>query len=412
MKKILFLFSLFAAVNVYAQPQNIYIDPSKTIGTSVSKVFDEVVFTPLETTKRSTFGSMSSLVVTDHLFIILDKETDAIFFFNKKGSFIDKYRIKRYRIRDIQFDRAKNALLIYSFNKNYNVSSAKVQDYISNGTKKNINKFVKATYYYLDDIKAEKTEDIKDFVYAFTTPIPFNNNKFATSFIKAKKDSKDTIDYQLKLIDNKTIAQRYFPYNKKTESIFYFYGGAQCEIMPTQNDSTLLITRPFQYSIYTLTPHTLKEDYKLILPIANAIPASFFEKKFTRKGEMDDYKTLNSSQAYSINTVYSFAHHLFFTINRFRGNNRYVMDKSKFLIYDYNKMSADSASYFINVSNTIKSFDANNLYTAISPKSLLNNFKAKEFIATSQNEVLKNFIARNKDTDNPIIIQLKTKTSL
>ena len=412
MKKLILFFSLFATSVLYAQPQNIYIDPSKTIGTSVSKIFDAVSFIPLETTKQSTFGTINSLVVSENLFIILDKETNGIFFFDKSGKFISKYKIKRYRIRDIQLDRAKNALLIYSFNKNYNVPSTRVQQFLSKGTKKNISKFVKATYYYLDDVVAKRTEDIKDFLYAFTSPVVFNDNKFATSFIKAKKDSKDTLDYQLKLIDQNKVAQTYFPYNKKTESVYYFYGAAQCEIMPTQIDSTLFVTRPFQYSIYTLTPHTLKENYKLILPIANAIPASFFEKKFTRKGEMDDFRMLNRNLAANINNIYSFSDLLFFTINLFNGNNRYVMDKSKNLIYDYNKMSADSTSYFLNVSNTIKSFDRHSLYTTLSAKSILNNSRAIKFISESNNELLKNFVSKNKATDNPIIIQLKTKTTL
>lgn len=204
-------------------------------------------------------------------------------------------------------------MLIFSLNKNYNVPSVKIQAYLDADSQKDISRYVKATYFFLDNVLAAKTQEIKDFRYAFTNPVLFDGNRFATSFIKAQKNSRDTLDYQLKIINNKELLQTYLPYNKQSESIFYFSGAAQCTIMPTHNDSVLLITRPFRYEIYTLTPTELKEDYKLVLPIDNAVPASFFTQDFKSRGEMDMYKMEHSSYASQIDNVIQFRNLLFLT---------------------------------------------------------------------------------------------------
>lgn len=404
--------AFWLCLNAGAQTKTLYIDPSKTVGASASRIFDEIRFIPLETTKKSLFGAIRQLVVTDSLFIVLDGDTDALYFFNKRGKFLQKYRIKRYRIRDIQLDRTKNALLIFSLNKNYNIPSVKVQEYLEPESQKDISKYAKATWFYLDNVKAARTEDLKNFRYAFTNPVRFDKNKFAASFIKAKKTSRDTLDYQLKIIDNANVLQSYFPYNKKTESVYYFSGASQCSIMPTQNDSVLFVTRPFQYEIYTLTPSAITESYKLILPMENAVPASFFNTGFSSRGEMDMYKMEHSKYAEKIQNVIRFKNLMFFDLNLFRGYNRYLFDNKTNLIYDYNKISSDSSSYFLPVSGVIKSFDEEHIYLSISAKSMFSAKKSSEYRDPQYDEVLTRFFKTRKETDNPVLIQLKPKEDL
>lgn len=404
--------AVWLCLNVSAQAKTLYIDPSKTIGASASRIFDDIKFIPLETTKKSTFGAIRQLVVTDSLFIVLDGDTDALYFFNKRGRFLQRYRIKRYRIRDIQLDRTKNALLIFSLNKNYNIPSVTVQEYLEPDSQKDISKFAKATWFYLDNVAAARTEDLKNFRYAFTNPVRFDKNKFAASFIKAKRNARDTLDYQLKIIDQSTVLQNYFPYNKKTESVYYYAGASQCSIIPTQNDSVLFVTRPFQYEIYTLTPSAISESYKLMLPMDNAVPASFFNTGFSSRGEMDTYKMEHPSYAHKIENVISFKNLMFFDLNLFKGYNRYLFDNKSNLIYDYNKISSDSTSYFLPVSGVIKSFDEEHIYLSLSAKSMFNAKKASEYRNPQYDEVLTRFFATRKETDNPVLIQLKPKEDL
>ncbi|MCD2425031.1 6-bladed beta-propeller [Niabella pedocola] len=413
MKKLMFVcWAVWLCTSVGAQAKTLYLDPSKTIGAPASRVFEEVTFIPLETTRKSTFGAIKQLVVTDSLFIVLDGDTNALYFFDRRGKFLHKYRIKRYKIRDIQLDRSKNALLIFSLNKNFNIPSVQVQEYLESDTQKDISRFAKATWFYLDNVTAAKTEDLKNFRYAFTNPVRFDKDKFAASFIKAKRTARDTLDYQLKIIDQSAVLQNYFPYNKKTESVYYYSGASQCSIIPTQNDSVLFVTRPFQYEIYTLTPSAITESYKLMLPMDNAVPASFFNADFSSRGEMDTYKMEHPSYAHKIENVIRFKNLMFFDLNLFKGYNRYLFDNKTNLIYDYNKISSDSSSYFLPVSGVIKSFDEAHIYLSLSAKSMFNAKKSSEYRNPQYDDVLTRFFATRKETDNPVLIQLKPKEDL
>nr|WP_262919738.1 6-bladed beta-propeller [Niabella hibiscisoli] len=115
------------------------LDPARAVDTSFSALFDDVEIIPLETRPASVFGIVKQLLVTDEYFIILDPDTDAVLFFDKKGRFLTKYKNKqrRYRINFIQLDPAHNALLIFSQNKNYNVNTAKLQSYLYKEQQKN-----------------------------------------------------------------------------------------------------------------------------------------------------------------------------------------------------------------------------------------------------------------------------------
>lgn len=399
-------------LTAYSQSKNLYIDPDKTTGAPASRIFGEMQFIPLQTTKKSIFGAIKQLVITRDYFVILDGDTDALYFFSKKGAFLYKYKIKRFRIQNIQLDHSKNALLIFSQNKNYTIPSVKIQEYLEPDSKKDVSRYVKATYFFLDDVAAAKTQEIKNFRYAFTNPVLFDTNRFATSFIKAKKSSKDTLDYQLKIINSTTQLQSYFPYNKQSESVFYFAGAAQCTIMPTHNDSVLFVTRPFLYRIYTLTPSVLKENYQLILPMENSIPISFFSAGFQSRGEMDTYKMEHPSYASQIENVIRFKNLLFFNLRLFNGYKRYLFNSKLDLIYDCNKIATDSVTCYLPIyGTTVKGFDEDYLYLSLSAKSVLNAKKnIQNRTPQCRNEVLNHFLQTAKETDNPVLIRLKPKT--
>ncbi|ULT45663.1 6-bladed beta-propeller [Niabella defluvii] len=63
------------------------LDPSKSVDTGFSSIFGEIEIIPLETNRASVFGIVKQLLVTDNCFIILDTDTDAILFFDKKAGF-------------------------------------------------------------------------------------------------------------------------------------------------------------------------------------------------------------------------------------------------------------------------------------------------------------------------------------
>jgi hypothetical protein len=93
MKKILLILILLAAsILTNAQATTLRIDPSSARGGTVSQLFDEVNFIPLETIKESLFGRIDQLEVTDKYFVILDDNTNSILIFDKTGKFHAKIK--------------------------------------------------------------------------------------------------------------------------------------------------------------------------------------------------------------------------------------------------------------------------------------------------------------------------------
>lgn len=85
-------------------------------------LFEEVNYTPLETTKESMIGEINKLVVTDNRFYILDKIlAKTLFVFDKTGSFIFKLKVtgkgpgEVLELRD--FCIYKNQLLLLDYRK-------------------------------------------------------------------------------------------------------------------------------------------------------------------------------------------------------------------------------------------------------------------------------------------------------
>jgi hypothetical protein len=66
------------------------ITPHKSSGATVSQLFGEVNFIPLETTKESLFGKISKLDFVDNRFIIFDADTYSVLIFTKNGKFTGK----------------------------------------------------------------------------------------------------------------------------------------------------------------------------------------------------------------------------------------------------------------------------------------------------------------------------------
>src|SRR5690606_28131365 len=111
-----------------------------------------VNYIPLETTKKSVFGRIRQLLVSADYFIIWDADTNFIYFFDKKGKFVKKYRPPNCTIKSIQLDKERNALFISGSNKNYNFSPAEVEKMMEDPTNKSFARFTWSAFYDLGDI--------------------------------------------------------------------------------------------------------------------------------------------------------------------------------------------------------------------------------------------------------------------
>lgn len=406
------LFFGFLSEFIWAQPQKLYFDQAYATGAPQSAVFDEVNYIPLETNRESVFGRINQLIVTHKYFIIWDTDTDAIYFFDKEGKFLKKLSDKRNTIKSIQLDKNKNALLIVQLSKSYLPSQKQIQSALDNPFKNSALKYYKSFYYDLNDINAAKTSPIKNLDFIMANPIILNSKYWAFSYIYANKGWDDITDYELKVSDGNKIVQSFFPYSRQKSSIFY--GSPQkISFYNTLNPSYLLFTRPFNYSIYKFSMDTLIEAYQVVFPMANTLPNSFFTQNFESRKAFEDYKQKNAGFVWGLDNIVEFKNLLFFSIDTWRSFNErnFILNKTTNQFLNYNKISADSSNYFLPPTGyRVQYFDENYLYSSVPSSSMFQSYESSKTRNVQYPPTLKVFFEKAKQTDNPVIIQIKPKT--
>lgn len=404
---------VFCFQHALAQPRKLYFEPSIATGIPQSKIFDEVNYIPLETKRESLFGRINQLIVTEKYFVILDNDTDAIYFFDKKGKFIKKYKNRGYDIRSIRYNKNRDALFIAGVNKNFSPYQKDIQAALDNPVSNSSVKYARAIYYYLDDVKEENIEVVKNLDIVLAYPHIFNKDQWVYSYIYANKSWPDTSDYELKVSDGSKTIATYFPYNRKTSSIYYG-NPERISFHRSFDDATVLFTRPFNYSIYQLTPDSVKELYNIVLPAANTVPPSFFSENFGSRSALEDYKMKNSGFAWGIDNVVDHNRYLFFSLDFFRSyrERNFIFDKNTNQFFNLNKLNADSVNAFLPVMGySIQSADQDYLYSSVSSASMFQNRDANQRRSPKYNDVVKHYFEEGKNDDNPVIIVLKPKTN-
>lgn len=414
MRKWMTIFCLAAFYAVVAQnAKELYFQPGYASGANVSKVFEEVNYIPLETTKKSLFGRIRQLLVSDEYFIIWDADTNFIYFFDKKGKFIKKYRPPNCTIKSIQLDKQRNAVFISGSNKNYNFSPAEVEKMMEDPTNKSFARFTWSAYYDLEDIHQEKIQRLKGFSLSLVSPTIFDNNSWAYSYIFSNRKFADQTEHELKIYDGEKNTNQYFPYNKRNDA--YYFKPEQVSFFPTDKAGTLLFTRPYNYGIYQLTKDSTSLLYTLVLPLENSLGKPFFVHPFRSKNDFDQYRQQNGSLIWKIDNVVQLQHYLYFSLdyNRSPRDRNFMFDESTNRFYATGKITADSTNAFLPVlSGSIQYSDGNYLYSSASSSSMFQNKDYNQSKNPEYQPAIKEYFENGTRTDNPVIIQLKPKNKI
>lgn len=413
MRKWIMFFCLATSIPAISQNgKELYFQPAFAPGAAVSKVFEEVNYIPLQTTRKSIFGRIRELIVSDKYFIIWDADTNSIYFFDKKGKFVKKFRPHKYIIKTIQLHKQRNALFISGFNKKFNFSRAEVEKMMMDPTNKSFARFTWSGYYDLTDIHKEKIETLRDFSLALVTPTIFDSN-WVYSFIYTNKRWNADTDYELKVYNGKRNIKEYFPYNKKTDAIYY--NPVKVSFYNTDHKDTLLFTRPYNYSIYQLTPDSCNLLYKLILPMENSLPKSFFNYTFRSKNDFDEYRTKNGSYVWELKNLYKLKDYLFFSLdyNKSYRERNFMYDESSKRFYNIGKLSPDSTNAYLPLLyNGIQYCDDTYLYSSISSSIMFQTRDNTQSRSPQYSPQLKEYFEKGNRTNNPVIIQLKIKNKI
>lgn len=237
--------------------QILRIDPSNATGGNAIEIFESIKYIPLQTTKESLFGKISQLEITDQYFIILDKSTNSILFFNKDGTYHHKIKGGNPDFGAKSFDklnliRETNELVFLQNNKGL-------------------------TYVFLD-FTGKKTREIK---YDFSTKLQFMDYKFLSKdeLISSNpydpeiidgKQTKFLLEYVKNFHDVYASAFPFKPSLYKNRYDSYMFNN----FTYTGTDTAFFYVKPNEYSIFKLSKNRIEHAYKLILPLRYVLPES------------------------------------------------------------------------------------------------------------------------------------------
>lgn len=268
------------------------IDPSNAKGASISQVFEEVKFIPLETTKESLFGTISQLKVTTDRYVIWDNDTKSILIFNKNG----KYQAK---INGSKIDKDPASMGQQSFN-GFN---------LVNENNEQVIQITAGKYNYFFDLNARLIRKVKGERY-------FSKDRFDEGTIVdlgyLEKKGTDSTYFELSLVKEKKRVQSFFPYSMlKYKTDLFFTAGEP--ITNYGKDNEFFFIRPYEYSIYKVTPKQLSLAYSLYFPQENSLPIDFLSNP-AYKGKRREFFEKNPKIFYGIGSAYEIGNNLFFKV--------------------------------------------------------------------------------------------------
>ncbi|HTH30342.1 MAG TPA: 6-bladed beta-propeller [Lacibacter sp.] len=403
------LLLLFTYAAGAQSPQTLYFDPTSTIGAPASRIFESITYIPLETTKQSTFGQISRLVVTAQYFIIFDYDTQALYFFDKAGKFIKKYKDDKYIIGNMQFFEKENALYILQSNKNFKPTQQFIDELVRNPFSQSNRKYARAVLYDLTDITKEQIKEIPEFTIYMANPYYLAPKQWAYSIILEDKDAKDSVDYELKISDGNKTLRTYFPYAKRNSS--YLSDIQSIDFFSTSNSNTLLFSRPYTYSIYQLTADSISHLYNFVLPFENTIPKAFFNKAFSSRNELREYKQINPGYVWEISRLVPFNNYLFFSLDYQKRDSRFLFDKNGNRFYNVDKITPDSSNAYLPIMGwNIQYYTNTALYSSISSDAMFRSKENQQNKKPVYTDLVKTYFDKSKSSANPVIIILKPLT--
>lgn len=398
--RIILLAPLFVYHTYGQDAKPLRIDPAGAMGGLAGQIAEEVSFIPLETTRQSLFGSIDQLEVTKKYFIILDRQTNAVLIFDRSGKFHSKIAGK-----EIGYDDRHNMYVFY-----YDKYNDLVQIPFGNQS-------------FCFNMKGKLTKKIKVPNYG---NVLFNIKHNLTAYYGYSADRrwKDSVAYELIIANENNILQKYLAYNLKLANPpardvlnsnhtinFYPY-----------DDTAVFFLRPYDYTIYDLSPRNFRPAYRFIFPLSNSLPRDFTTDS-TLNGRRIRFLRENGNIIHGISNTYRVGDNLFFKVLGSAGET-FIYNLTSQQLICVEKISPDEHSYFLPLTDAAsggvefknKGFlyaDDSFLYTSYAAGLLLREKEAATGRKVQYPTQLAEYFRRQQhENDNPVLVQIKFKTAL
>ncbi len=403
---------VFFAPNLFAQGGKVdstgmltlRIDPQSARGARVSQVFSEVAFIPLETTKESLFGNISSLkIVKDH-FVIYDYDTKAVLIFNQAGKFKGKIDASKIPIEEGTNHKAE----VYGYNIVEEQNNSFIVIYL--------NKYV---FYF--DLNGKQVKKVLDKNANIQQNYTFGDKETVVRPFFLQKHGIDSTYFEFATLRKGKDTVGYFPFSMDRYQKDEFWGGTYFGDYGVDNE--MFFINFYSYNIYKITPTKLRLAYRLIFPQSNSLPADFSTNPVYLK-KRGEYFRKNPKVFYGISKAFLAGNNLFLKFYSYSAER----DPKTALIYNLKSnelisledLEPDSLSSFLPVNDAGSFFDFTNhgfhaykdgsLYTSYSSLAM---FAFKEQLGDRYKQVnptMQEYFTTQNRKSNPVIIRLKPRT--
>ncbi|HQW15880.1 MAG TPA: 6-bladed beta-propeller [Niabella sp.] len=417
MKTVLLIFFLLSSLIVFSQSTvPVYrVSPFQTKGGNISTFFSDFEYVPLETKPESLFGDIQKLIVTDSSFIIRDRDTKSILFFNHQGKFLK--RIK---------------------------SSGGAQPYFKYDEK---NKVVKITYIKDSDIDKEP---LTVHFYNFSTGgnvIDTTNEPIATEIQRVKINlspdysftpisctykmetgPKDTTIYLINILKGDSLFKRLIPYNQKEKMAFCYFARKMWENPDnyTVIDGQTYAATPVENYVYKLTKDSAVKICEIVFPKNASISKEILKLRDVRSIDSALKVPTPAGTIYGISNIFFKGPKLFFkgVANGYLSNISASSPQVYNFIYDtishkavaIERLTSDAATFYLPAFDPrdglmIKGliYSRDNFYSYVSSLDMFNARNATKHRNPQYPPALQQYFKTQNRKSNPVIVRMKLK---
>ena len=383
------------------------IDPAQAYGGVVSDYFEEVNYIPLQTTKQSLFGTISSMVITDSSFVVSDNDTHAVLFFKKDGTYLTKVKFKNDDYPNLSYEASTKRITISVYSSQ--TRKADIQYYSITGSK---------LENHLNINSSERKKGTRSLGGGYYLNIQ-------SCYIAPGKTPVDSVAYAISIYKNKTLYKSFLPFNQAKLPCMCALGFGPT-ITATDQDSVVYASTPFDNAIYRVTKDTLQKIYTIVFPFDRMFSKSLLETTDTKR--IDSLR----DNLYKMQNIISGVSNIYFENNLmlFKIDQKSYMwtegtedTKQYNLVYNLKtsrlvsleRITPDAkssflpliAGFYMSIRGLI--YDGGYFYSSVPS---LQMFAAKENTKDKNPKyppVLENYFKTESRKSNPVIVQMKLR---
>jgi hypothetical protein len=404
---ILLLHYLLLSITVQSQVQNLYLDPKTVAREKQTKFVDSIRFIPLEVKEGIEVGAYYNVNLTDKYILLNDYRNKRVLVYANDGKFVKNIDYKKLGEGFYpSFEALTNQVTLFGNNKNYSLTARdQVMIKLDWNNPRNRKYFRKYTI-DLNDTSLALKKDIpneKDIIKVFH----LYDDYYMQGQITVSPLYKDSVDHELKLYKGKQLVKTFFPYNRTNEPRFLF-NPENVGSDKTDSPKTYIITRPFCDTIYKLIEDSLFAAYRLVLPLENSLPASFFTRRFKNKTEYENFHQNNGWMFRQLYGFYETPRFIFMMVRYFRNAESYIFEKQTAVTYKTKNIRSDSSHFNLQLLADFGSLrKGDKWYKPQRAADILTFFEQHKDIAVPKE--LESFLNSKPPAASPVIVEFKFK---